>query len=169
MRYCLRLWAHQISKHGATKVTPFELVFGQEVVLPIEVNLQACRVARQNDLSAKEYTDLMIDKLEEAQEGRFQAMTEIEKEKLHMTKAYNRRVREKSFQIRELVWKMILPIRARDNKFGKLSPNWEGLYKVVGIVPGNAYFVETLEGRSLPMALNGKYLKWYFPSVWQGA
>jgi hypothetical protein len=96
-------------------------------------------------------------------------MTEIEKEKLHMTKAYNRRVREKSFQIMELVWKTILPIRARDNKFGKLSPNWEGLYKVVGIVPGNAYFVETLEGRSLPMALNGKYLKWYFPSVWQGA
>jgi hypothetical protein len=33
------LWAHRVSKHGATKVTPFELVFGQEVVLPIEVNL----------------------------------------------------------------------------------------------------------------------------------
>src|SRR5512141_1641912 len=28
------LWAHRISKHGATKVTPFELVYGQEAVLP---------------------------------------------------------------------------------------------------------------------------------------
>jgi transposase InsO family protein len=27
------LWAHQTSKHGGTKVTPFELVYGQEVVL----------------------------------------------------------------------------------------------------------------------------------------
>jgi hypothetical protein len=36
------LWAHRVSRHGATKVTPFELVYGQEAVLPIEVNLQVC-------------------------------------------------------------------------------------------------------------------------------
>jgi hypothetical protein len=35
------LWAHCISKHIATKVTPFELVYGQEFVLPVEVNLDA--------------------------------------------------------------------------------------------------------------------------------
>jgi hypothetical protein len=34
------LWAHKTSRHGATKVTPFELTYGQEVVLPIEINLQ---------------------------------------------------------------------------------------------------------------------------------
>jgi hypothetical protein len=33
------LWAHHISRHGATKVTPFELVYGQETVLPVDVNL----------------------------------------------------------------------------------------------------------------------------------
>ena len=33
------LWAHRISRHGATKVTPFELVYGQEAILPVEVNL----------------------------------------------------------------------------------------------------------------------------------
>jgi hypothetical protein len=35
------LWAHRTSRHDATKVTPFELVYGQEVVLPIEINLQS--------------------------------------------------------------------------------------------------------------------------------
>jgi hypothetical protein len=40
------LWAHHISKHSATKVTPFELVYRQEVVLPVEVNLDALRIAR---------------------------------------------------------------------------------------------------------------------------
>jgi IS30 family transposase len=49
------LWAHCISKHGATKVTPFELVYGQEVILPIEVNLDALRIAQQNVLSAIDY------------------------------------------------------------------------------------------------------------------
>jgi transposase InsO family protein len=37
------LWAHRISKHSAIKVTPFELVYGKEVILPIEVNLDALR------------------------------------------------------------------------------------------------------------------------------
>ena len=45
------LWAHRISRHGATKVTPFELVYGQEAMLPVEVNLDAYMFARQNDLS----------------------------------------------------------------------------------------------------------------------
>jgi IS30 family transposase len=35
------LWAYRISRHGARKVTPFELVYEQEVVLPVEVNLNA--------------------------------------------------------------------------------------------------------------------------------
>jgi hypothetical protein len=33
------LWAHRISKPSAIKVTLFELVYGQEVILPVEVNL----------------------------------------------------------------------------------------------------------------------------------
>jgi hypothetical protein len=49
----------------------------------------------------------------------------------------------------------------------KWSPSWEGPYKVTSIVTGKTYFVETLEGRELPKALNGKYLKKYYPSVWQ--
>jgi transposase InsO family protein len=40
------LWAHHISRHGATKDTPFELVYGQEAVLPIEVNLGTYRLAK---------------------------------------------------------------------------------------------------------------------------
>jgi transposase InsO family protein len=40
------LWAHRVSRHGATKVTPFELIYGQEAILPVEVNLAACRLAK---------------------------------------------------------------------------------------------------------------------------
>jgi hypothetical protein len=162
------LWAHRVSRHGATKVTPFELVYGQEAVLPIEVNLQACRVACQNSLSAKVYGELMLDRIDGNNDSRLTALREIEKEKLRVARAYNKKVKEKSFQIGELVWKTILPVGVKNNKFGKWSPNWEGPFKVVGIVHENAYFVEDLQGRRLPKALNGKYLKKYYPSIWQG-
>jgi hypothetical protein len=73
------LWAHRISKHGATKVSPFELVYGQEAILPVEINLQACRVARQSALSAVQYAELMIDRIDEIPESRFRALREIKR------------------------------------------------------------------------------------------
>jgi hypothetical protein len=38
------LWAHRTSRHEGTKVTSFELVYGQEAVLPMEIGLQCLRV-----------------------------------------------------------------------------------------------------------------------------
>nr|AAX95392.1 Reverse transcriptase (RNA-dependent DNA polymerase), putative [Oryza sativa Japonica Group] len=143
------LWVHRISKHGATKVTPFELVYGQEAVLPVEM--------------------LMGDNLDEVIDKRLKALEEIEKEKKRVAKAYNKRVKEKLFQVGDLVWKTILPLGTRFKEFGKWSPSWEGPYRVCGIVRGNAYFLETLQGERFQRAINGKYLKKYFPSVWQDA
>ena len=34
------------TRHGATKVTPFELVYGQQADLHVEVNLDAYRLAK---------------------------------------------------------------------------------------------------------------------------
>jgi hypothetical protein len=95
------------------------------------------------------------------------ALKEIEKDKARIAKSYNKKVKVKSFQVGELVWKTMLPIGSKSNQFGKWSPNWEGPYKVVRVIFSNSYLLETLQGESLPRAINGRYLKRYFPSVWQ--
>jgi hypothetical protein len=117
------LWAHRISEHSATKVTPFELVYEQEVILPMEVNLDCLRIARQNELSAMDYHSLMLDRLDKVSDERVKALGEIERDKLRVDKAYNKRVKEKLFHVGDLVWKTILPIGSRSSKFGKWSPN----------------------------------------------
>jgi dihydroneopterin aldolase len=123
MKFYEALWTHRISKHGATKVTPFELVYDQEAMLPVEVNLDAYRFAKQNDLSAVVCYDLMMDNIDEVTDVRLKALKEIEKDKTRVAKAYNKKVRSKSFQVEELVWKTILPIGSKCNQFGKWSPN----------------------------------------------
>jgi hypothetical protein len=97
------LWAHHISKHSATKVISFELVYGQEAVLSVEVNLDALRIAQQNELSAVDYHNLMFDRLDEVSDERVKALAKIERDKLRVAKAYNKRIKEKSFQVRDLV------------------------------------------------------------------
>jgi hypothetical protein len=88
------LWAHLISKHSATKVTHFELIYGKEVVLPVDVNLNALQIAWQNELSAIDYHNLMLDRLDEASNERIKALGEIERDKLRVARAYNKRVKE---------------------------------------------------------------------------
>ena len=144
-------------------------MYGQEAVLPIEVNLDAYRLAKQNDLSAVDYYNSMMDNIDEVTDKHKKALKEIEKDKLRVARAYNKKVKGKSFQVGNLVWKTILPIGMKSNKFGKWSPSWEGPYRVVKVIFRNSYVMETLQGDRLPRAINGRYLKKYYPSMWQDA
>jgi hypothetical protein len=47
------------------------------------------------------------------------ALREIEKENIIIAKAYNKKVKAKTFQVGDLVWKTVLPLRSRDRKFNK--------------------------------------------------
>ena len=70
----------------------------------------------------------MMDNIDEVTDKRMKALKEIEKDKLRVARAYNKKVKDKSFQVGDLVWKTILPLGMKRNKFGKWSPSWEGPY-----------------------------------------
>ena len=76
-------------------------------------------------------------------------------------------VKNKQFYEGELVWKVRLSIGSKDNRFDKWSPNWEGPYRIKCCAPGNAYILETLEEEEeFDRAINGKFLKKYYHSIW---
>jgi hypothetical protein len=81
------LWVHKISKRRATKVSPFELVYGQEVVLPVEISLNAISFARQNDLDVGDYFDLMMNNIDEVTNKRLVSLRVIEKDRIIVAKA----------------------------------------------------------------------------------
>ena len=121
----------------------------------------------QNDLSAEIYKNLMIDDLEDLSCFRLRALENIEANKLRVVRYYNKKVKIKQLSEGDLVWKVKLPIGSKDSKFGKWSPNWEGPYRIKCCAPSNAYILETLRGEEeFGRAINGKYLKKYYPSVW---
>jgi hypothetical protein len=87
-------------------------------------------------LSAIDCHNLILDRLDEVPDERVKALGEIERDKLRIARAYSKKVKEKWFQVRDLVWKTILPVISRSNKFGKWSPNWEGPYRIEEVIPG---------------------------------
>ncbi|KAK1614119.1 hypothetical protein QYE76_019636 [Lolium multiflorum] len=160
------LWAYRMSCHGAIKTTPYQLVYGQEAVLPWEVKAGSRRVTFQNDLTAEEYAALISDSIEDATELRLWSLEKIKENKAKVARAYNKKVKPKEFQVGDLVWEAVLPLGTRDKEYGKWSPNWHGPYKVVQVLKGNAYMLEMLDGVKFPVAVNGQHLKKYFPSMW---
>jgi hypothetical protein len=86
----------------------------------------------------------MLDRLDGASDERIRALGEIERDKLMVSRAYNKRVKERSFQVGDLVWKMILPTGSKSSKFGKWSPNWEGPYRIEEVIPENSYMVQSV-------------------------
>jgi hypothetical protein len=48
-------------------------------------------------LSAVDYHNLMLDRLDEVSDERVKALDKIERDKLRVAKAYNKRVKETSF------------------------------------------------------------------------
>ena len=105
-------------------------------------------------MTAEDYATLMKDELEDLAGHRLNALINIEANKARVGRWYDKKVKAKSFDQGDLVWKLVLTIVTKDPKFDKWSPMWEGPYKVSRSVPGNAYILETLEGEELFSALN---------------
>src|SRR5688572_797876 len=108
----------------------------------------------------------MKGELEDLTGHQLRALISIEENKKRVARWYDKKVKVKEFFQGDLVWKLVLPIGSKDSKFGKWSPTWEGPYRINRCDPGNAYILETLEGEEFTRALNGKYLKKYYPSIW---
>jgi hypothetical protein len=61
----------------------------------------------------------MMDNIDEVTDKRMEALEEIEKDKRRVARAYNKKVKAKSFQVGDSVWKTILSIGSKSSKFGK--------------------------------------------------
>jgi hypothetical protein len=85
------LWAYRISCYGATKTSPYHLVYGQEAVLPWEIMAGSRRIEFQNDLTAEEYATLMNDNVEDLTELRLWSLEKIKENKAKVARAYHKR------------------------------------------------------------------------------
>jgi hypothetical protein len=101
--------------HGATKLSPYQLVYGHEAVLPWELKTGSRRDSLENELTADEYTSLMKDGFsEDLACHRLRTLLNVEANKARVATWYDKKVKIKEFSQGDLVWKLILPIGSKD-------------------------------------------------------
>ena len=113
------LWAYKTSKRSFIRISLFSLTYGQDVVLPMEVVVPSLRVSKQNSLTPQEYSEVMMMGLKFIDDRRMQAFNHMLVQKNKVAQTYNKRVKRKSFQVGDLIWKIILPIGSKNRELGK--------------------------------------------------
>lgn len=66
---------------------------------------------------------MMLDELTDIDEQRLVALDILTRQKERVAKAYNKKVKAKSFVTGDLVWKVILPVDKKGMSLGKWSPD----------------------------------------------
>ncbi|XP_050888416.1 uncharacterized protein LOC127093515 [Lathyrus oleraceus] len=140
------LWASRTSPKEATNTTPFQLTFGHDAVLLVEIYLQSVRIQRQGEIPSDLYWEMMMNELVDLDEERLHALEVLRRQKERVARAYNNRVKGKTFIMNDLVWKVILPMDRKNKTLGKWSPHWEGPFRILKAFSNNAYEIEEQAG-----------------------
>jgi hypothetical protein len=153
------LWAYRTSVKSATGFTPFQLVYGLEVVLPIECEIPSLKLAVQllPNTSAEEERLLYLTQLDET---RRDATLVIETQKKCVKSQYDKHVKPRMFSEGDLV---LLYEQDRDLLgAGKFEAMWRGPYIVKRVLEKGAYELVDYDGTPLSEPRNGLYLKKYY-------
>jgi hypothetical protein len=151
----LVLWALRTNVSRATRVTPFSLVYGAEVVLPSEVYLESARVAYFIPEDQTEAREMAVNLLEEM---RNTAISNVHKYHTALKKYYNKSVVQRELNIGNLVLKK--DIRTKDKH--KFSTPWERPFIIVDVVAPEAYVLAEVDGGMLPNTWNVDQLCKYY-------
>ncbi|CAL2270312.1 unnamed protein product [Prunus armeniaca] len=160
------LWAYRTSKREATGMTPYALTYGHDAILPMEIAVQSLRIAHQHDLVGEDYSQAMLLELEGLDAARIDTLNKLLAGKQAVSRAYNKRVRNKSFEEGEIVWKAVLPLGTHVAGYGKWSPTWEGPFIISQILGMGAYRLQDRDGEVHTAPINGKWLKKFYPTMW---
>jgi hypothetical protein len=123
--------------------TPFKLVYGLEVVVPMEYLVPSLRIATFIDMDDTCIVQERLAQLVELEEDRFIVGFHQQVQKGREKAYHDRHFKKKAFKQGDLVL-------VYDNKFlkhpGKFKIHWLGPYEVVYVIEGGDAQLKTLNG-----------------------
>ncbi|CAL2256135.1 unnamed protein product [Prunus armeniaca] len=134
-------------------MTPYALTYDHDAILPVEIAVQSLIIAQQHNLVGEDYSQAMLLELEGLDTTRIDTLNKLLVGKQVIARAYNKRVKNKSFEEGEIVWKAILPLGT--------SPFI--IKQVLGL---GAYRLQDQKGDIHAALINGKWLKKFYPTMW---
>ncbi|XP_017227902.2 uncharacterized protein LOC108203469 [Daucus carota subsp. sativus] len=152
------LWSYNMTPRTTTEESPFNLTYGCEAMITVELGAGSFRRDNFNPEVNEVNHRLHLDMLEETKSG---AQLRIASYQQRVARHYNTKVKARPFQVGDLVLRRVMP-NTKVASHGVFGANWEGPYKVRVVLFSRTYYLADLEGRDIPRAWNAEHLKKYY-------
>jgi hypothetical protein len=158
------LWEDHTTIKVSTCCTPFQLVYGQEVILPTEMELSSLQLMLQIEELNSSNVSQRINALLVLEEQRLFSLENIKRRQQTVKKYFNKSAKVVRFKVNEkfLLWDSAHVDRGRHSKFQKL---WLGPFKIAFVLGANSHLLKDLEERLFSYSTNGCHLKHYVELV----
>ncbi|XP_055806891.1 uncharacterized protein LOC129875625 [Solanum dulcamara] len=140
--------------------TPYLLVYGTEAIILAEVEIPSLRIIQEAELSNADWVRNRIEHWALIDEKRMTAICHGQLYQQRMTRAFNKRVRLRTFEVGQLVLKCIF--LHQDEYKGKFAPNWQGPYMVRKVLSRGALILSEMDGQEWPKPINSDAVKRYY-------
>ena len=139
------LWGYKTSIRASTRAAPYSLVYGSEMVLPIEVKIQSLRVLVETKVLEKNWVKARYEQLALIYEKRAKVQYHAPMYQKRIARAFSKKVKPRNLKEGDLVLKVL-----RDETFdprGKMKPRWSGPFIIKKIMLGGATRIVDLDGK----------------------
>ncbi|XP_072076428.1 uncharacterized protein [Arachis hypogaea] len=147
------LWSYRTTPQTSTRETLFCLTYGVEAIIPVEVGDPSPRRTIGSNDEEAEWN--LTDEVRSTAHMRELTL------KQRIGLRYNRGVIRREFAPDDLVLRQN-DIGAPTPGEGKLTPNWEGPYRIKAVVGKGAYKLERLNGAQTTRTWNAANLRRYY-------
>ena len=134
------------------------MTYGVEVVIPLETSFPTLRT---NAFTLDGNDGLLGKSLELIEERRESAMIQLAYYQHKLKQCYDTNVKLRPLAVGDLVLRKVLGT-TKNPAWGKLGPNWEGLYRITLVAGIGAYYLEDLDEKIVLRSWNVNNLKRYY-------
>jgi transposase InsO family protein len=146
------LLAYRTTRHSSTKHTPANLLYGEELTLPVEVRLSPSTEEQTIDEVEKERVLQINEKIIRLREAAVETTQKMQQKRQQKTPSIK-------FQKGDLVYRYRSNLKySHSHKFAR---KWDGPFEIVQVLDKGAYILATIEDPpyTLPNPVNGERLR----------
>ena len=158
------LWADRVTTRKSTGFSPFQLIYGEDCVLPIELSMEMWATIDWNKVTTGE--KLLATRARQLQRRK----KDIEKaqEAVRASREKNKKWFDKNKQIRKDKlekgdWVLVHNTQLEKQWSKKLDNRWLGPYKIREVSTKGTYLLEEPDGTKLSSIYAGERIKRFYP------
>ena len=134
------------------------MTYGAEAVILLKIGFPTFR---PNAFTLGDNDRLLEKSLDLIEERRENAMVRLAYYQHKLKQGYDTNVKLRPLAVGDLVLRKVLGT-TRNPTWGKLGPNWEGLYRITSVARIGAYYLKALDEKTVLHPWNVNNLKRYY-------